>query len=307
MAGKIPDLSIIILNYNVRELLLKCLDSVFSNQTADLRYQVIVVDNASSDQSVEAVRDKFPDVELVVNKENRGFSGGNNDGAKKAKAQTILFLNPDTLVVDDVIQKSYQLLHSKEDIGAVTCRVELPDHSGLDYSAHRGFPTPLNSLFYFTGLSKLFPKSKFFSGYTATYLPLDTTHQIDCVSGVFLMVKREVAEKFNFWDEDYFWNGEDIEFCYQIKQTGFKIYYLYDKKIIHYKGSSSGLWGTAKVSVPKERRVKAAAAASKAMKIFYMKHYYKDYPPIMRDLILLGINLLQWTRLLKINLGLRYK
>ncbi len=306
MASEKPDLSIIILNYNVKDLLLNCLDSIYSNKSLDDKWQIIVVDNASSDNSVEAVKERFPLVEVVANKENRGFSGGNNDGVKISKADTILFLNPDTIVKGDVIQSSYNLLHSEREIGAVTCRVELPVN-GLDYSAHRGFPTPLNSLFYFTGLAQLFPNSKLFSGYTATYLPLTSTHQIDCASGVFLMVKREVGEKFNFWDEDYFWNGEDIEFCYQIKKAGFKLMYLHDKKIIHFKGSSSGLWSSSKMEVPKERKVKAAINASKAMKIFFMKHYYQEYPIIIRDLILFGINLLQWVRLLKVNLGMRYK
>ena len=117
MASTKPDLSIIILNYNVKELLLNCLDSIYSNKTLDDKWQIIVVDNASVDNSVEAVRERFPQVELVVNKENRGFIGGNNDGIKKALADTILFLNPDTIVKGDAIQSSYNLLHPIQKLG----------------------------------------------------------------------------------------------------------------------------------------------------------------------------------------------
>src|SRR3989344_6338129 len=178
-----PDLSIIILNYNVKDLLLQCLESVFKNKSQN--WQVIVVDNASSDNSVEAVKEKFPQVELLKNKKNLGFAAGNNEGVKLVKAPVILFLNPDTVIVDEAIQKTYDYLMTNSDIGAITCRVELPD-GRLDYSCHRGFPTPWNSFAYFSGLSKIFPHSPLFSGYTASYLDTKITHEIDCLTGAFL-------------------------------------------------------------------------------------------------------------------------
>ena len=217
---KNPDLSIIILNYNVRELLLKCLESVFRNKSQN--WQVIVVDNASSDGSVEAVKKEYSEVELVENKSNLGFAAGNNEGVKLAKAPIILFLNPDTVVVGKAIQKTYDYLMTNPDIGAITCRVELPDGK-LDYSCHRGFPTPWNSFCYFLGLAKIFPKWKIFSGYTATYLDIHKTHEIDCLTGAFLMVRKIAGQQIGWWDKDYFWNGEDIEFCYSLKQKGWKI------------------------------------------------------------------------------------
>ena len=160
-----PDLSIIILNYNVKDLLLNCLESVFKDPSSK-NWQVIVVDNASSDGSVEAVKKEFPGVELITSKENLGFSAGNNSAISKVKAPTVLFLNPDTEIVDGAISKSLEYLMTNPDIGAITCRVELPNGK-LDYSSHRGFPTPWNSFAYFSGLSKLFPKSPIFAGYTA--------------------------------------------------------------------------------------------------------------------------------------------
>jgi GT2 family glycosyltransferase len=277
------DLSISILNYNVKELLINCLDSVFKDKNSK-NWQVIVVDNASSDGSVEAVRKAYPEVELIINKQNLGFAAGNNVGVKKTSAPVVLFLNPDTVIVDDAISKSLNFLLSNPDIGALTCRVELSD-GRLDYSCHRGFPTPWNSFCYFLGFSKLFPKIKLFSGYTATYLDVKTTHEINCLTGAFLMVRKIAGEAINWWDETYFWNGEDIEFCYQLKRKGWKIFFYPEVKIIHFKGSSVA-----------GEKSKAVSHGISAMRIFYLKHYYKKYPPVFRNLILLGIKSLEHYR-----------
>ncbi len=310
--SKNPDLSIIILNYNVKDLLINCLDSIFKNKKSTDRWQIIVVDNASEDGSVEAVKEKYKivrhpefisgsqkeilnqvqndgiEVKLVENKENLGFSAGNNLGVKKAKAPVILFLNPDTKVVGDTIQKTYKYLMGNPDIGALTCRVELPDGK-LDYSCHRGFPTPWNAFAYFSRLSKIFPHSLFFSGYTASYLDTRTTHEIDCLTGAFLMVRKIAGDQINWWDSDYFWNGEDIEFCYSLKEKGWKIFFYPEVKIIHYKGSSAG-----------KEKSKIISHGISAMRIFYMKHYYKNYPPIFRDLILAAIKGLEHYRKAKL-------
>lgn len=285
-----PDLTIIILNYNVKELLLNCLESIFKNKDKDDNWQVMVVDNGSEDGSVVAVRKKYGDpstslrVDLIENQSNLGFSAGNNVGVKYVKAPVILFLNPDTMVVDQAISKSLRFLESDPNIGALTCRVELPDGK-LDYSCHRGFPTPWNSFAYFTGLSKLFPSSPIFSGYTATYLDINKTHEIDSLTGAFMMVRKEAGDQINWWDEDYFWNGEDIEFCYSLKEKGWKIYFYPEVKIIHYKGSSA-----------KQNRLKTVTHGISAMRIFYLKHYYQKYPPFFRDVVLAGIKLLEHFR-----------
>ena len=157
-----PELSIIILNYNVKDLLINCLDSIFQNKGQLDHWQVIVVDNASNDGSVEAIKEKYPQVELIENKQNLGFAAGNNVGVKEVKAPVILFLNPDSVIIDHAIQKTLEVLLSDPDIGAITCKVELPD-GRMDYSCHRGFPTPWNSFAYFTGLAKMFPKWPIFS------------------------------------------------------------------------------------------------------------------------------------------------
>jgi len=181
----------------------------------------------------------------------------------------------------------------------MTCRVELPD-GRLDYSSHRGFPTPWNSFSYFTGLAKLFPHSPFFAGYTASNLNIKKTHQIDCLTGAFLMVRKIAGDQIGYWDESYFWNGEDIEFCYSLKEKGWQVWFYPEAKIIHYKGSSSGLWKTAVSSVDKKKRLEATRHGVSAMRVFYMKHYYKKYPPVFRDLIFVGIKLLEQYRKFKV-------
>ncbi len=283
-----PDLSIIILNYNVKELLINCLDSIFKNKTLKENWQIIVVDNASEDGSMSEVRKRYTDIEILENKTNLGFAAGNNVGVKKALAPVILFLNPDTKIVEDAIQKTYQYLMGNPDIGAITCQVELPDGK-LDYSCHRGFPTPWNAFAYFSGLSKIFPRSPFFSGYTASYLDTKITHEIDCLTGAFLMVRKIAGEQINFWDTDYFFNGEDIEFCYSLKEKGWKIFFYPEVKIIHYKGSSAG-----------KAKSKTISHGISAMRIFYKKHYYQKYPPIFRDLVLAGIKMLEHYRKAKL-------
>lgn len=301
-----PDLSIIILNYNVRQLLINCLESVYKNKSKDDNFQVIVLDNDSSDGSFDEIKKRFPEVKAIQNGKNLGFSKGNNAGIPFVLADFVLFLNPDTEAVGQVIRKSLAKIKEDDKIGALSCRVELPDGS-LDYSCHRGFPSPWNSFSYFSGLSKLFPRSKFFSGYTATYLDTNTSHEIDCVNGSFLLVRKTAGDQIGWWDKDYFWNGEDIEFCFSLKERGWIIFYYPEEKIIHYKGSSSGLWDTSSVEVSKETKIRSAKHATAAMRIFYKKHYYKNYPFLIRDLILFSIKALEVYRLFLINLGLNYK
>jgi GT2 family glycosyltransferase len=299
------DLSIIILSYNVKDLLLKCLDSIYRNKPKTDNWQIIVVDNNSTDHSLDEAKARFPKIEAIQTGKNLGFSGGNNAGIPYVKSEFVLFLNPDTVVVGDVIQKSLEKLKSDPQIGALGCRIEFPNNSGLDYSAHRGFPTPWNSLMYFIGLAKIFPQSRFFAGYTATYLDINKTHEMDCGTGAFMMLPKKVGELVHWWDTDYFWNGEDIEFFYRIKQKGYKVIYFADGKIIHFKGSSSGLWKTAQSKVDPAIKLKAARNGAKAMRIFYMKHYYKKYPPVIREIVLLGIAILEKYRLFKIKTGLK--
>lgn len=266
-------------------------------------YQIIVVDNASTDGSTEMVEKDFSWVELIVNKKNVGFAAGNNIGIKKSRGRYVLFLNSDTIVQPETFKTMVDFMNTHPKVGAATCRVELPNGE-LDYSCHRGFPTPWSALAYFSGLAKLFPRVRFFTGYTLTHLPLNRTHEIDSGCGAFLIVRRKVGEKIGWWDEDYFWYGEDLDFCYRLKQKGWQIMFVPKTKIIHFKGAASGLKkGTKEITTAtKETRVRAAKSSTEVMRVFFKKHYQKKYPRFIYWLVMGGISLLEKVRLLKINL-----
>lgn len=306
MKKKETELTIIILSYNVKNLLINCLESIYKTKTPEDHWQIIVVDNHSSDNTIPSIKLKFSKVKTISSKVNLGFSAGNNLAIPFIKGKYVLFLNPDTIVGKNTIQKSLLYIQEHGNVGALTCKVELPN-AKLDYSCHRGFPSPWNTFCYFSGLSKIFPKSLFFSGYSATYLDMRETHEMDCGSGTFLLTRYNAAKEIGWWDEDYFWNGDDIEFFFRLRENGWRVVYYPEVKIIHYKGSSSGLWSTAKIKVNIETKLKSAKYATTAMRIFYKKHYYFKYPILIRDIFLLGIYLLEQYRLLKIKTGIKYK
>lgn len=294
------DLSIIIVNYNAGDFLLKCLDSIQTNVSDTISYEVIVVDNDSADESIDLVKSAmFPPrrtgtvqrLKIIENGENLGFSKANNIGVKNASGRYILFLNPDTIIFKDTLERLVSFMDKTPDAGASTCFLELTTGK-LDDGAHRGFPTPWNSFTYFSGLSKLLPKSELFNGYNMAWKDLDKIHTVDAIVGAFMLVRREAGEQIGWWDEDYFFYGEDLEFCYQLKEKGWKIYFVPEVKAMHYKGVTSGIKkSSAHVTTANpETKRRATQARFNAMKIFYKKHYEKKYPTIVTKLVFAGIN-----------------
>ncbi|OGC91958.1 hypothetical protein A3D85_02440 [Candidatus Amesbacteria bacterium RIFCSPHIGHO2_02_FULL_47_9] len=269
-------LSIIILSYNVKKLLLDCLKSIPKNTD----WEVIVVDNASSDDSVVAVKKHFPDITIVTNGENLGFAKANNITIKQSTGKFVLLLNPDTVIYPKSIETVLDYIKSHPKVGAATCRVELPDGT-LDYSCHRGFPTPWNSLMHFLKLR---------SSYSTKDIP-DTIHEIDALTGAFAMIRRTAGDQVGWLDEDYFWNGEDIDFCYKLKESGWKVVYIPDVKITHFKGASSK-------ATPQTRR-KWALNSTQVMELFYKKRLAQKYPFFVNWLVYLGIGILKFIRLIK--------
>lgn len=298
---KITDISIVILNYNSIDFLSKCLKSVDKSELGGLSIEVIVVDNASTDKSIKVIRKEYPDIKLIMSKKNLGFSAGNNLAVDKVKGKYILFLNPDTVLEKNVLLEIYIFMENHKEVGVATCRLELFDGT-LDYSSHRGFPTPLNTFFYFSGIAKIFPKTRFFTGYTQGWkLDDPKPHQVDVITGAFFFVRREAGEEVDWWDEDYFWGGEDIEFSYRLSEKGWKAMYLPDLKTLHYKGVTSGIKKhTQKISTAsKETKIRSAKASTQAMKTFYKKHYLQKYPKIIGYPVLFGITLLEKNRVAK--------
>lgn len=294
MAKKL-NLSIIILSYNTRDLLKQCLKSIPKGE-----HEIIIVDNASKDDSVAMVKEYFPQVKLIANKRNIGFAAGNNKGIKKSKGRYILFLNPDTIVQPDTLKIMVEFIDNHPQVGAATCRIELPNGE-LDYSCHRGFPTPWNAFAYFSGLAGIFPKVKIFTGYTLTHLPLKKIHSIDSGCGAFLIVRRKAGEEVGWLDEDYYWYGEDLDFCYRLKQKDWQIMFVPKTKIIHYKGAASGIKKQSRgiTTATKKTKIRAVKSSTEVMRVFFKKHYQDRYPRFIYWLVMRGIDLLEKVRLLK--------
>ncbi|MEX2013220.1 MAG: glycosyltransferase family 2 protein, partial [Candidatus Levyibacteriota bacterium] len=234
-------MSIITVSYNTREFIRKLLSSIEDNISKEVDYEVVVVDNASIDGSVQMLEREFPKVKLVVNKDNLGFSKANNLGIKKAsKSRYILFLNPDTLLEKGTIEHMIKFMDGHPDAGASTCKVVMGSGE-IDDATHRGFPTPWNAFTHFSGISKVMPRSTLLNGYYLGWKDIDKVHEIDALAGAFMLVRREAGEQVSWWDEDYFFYGEDIDFCFMLKQKGWKIYYVPTVSIFHHKGASSGI------------------------------------------------------------------
>ncbi len=273
---KIPDLSIVIVNFNTRELLRARLHA--------LSGRIIVVDNASTDGSQEMVKKEFPNIDLVRNQRNVGFAKANNQGIQRAKSTYVLLLNTDCEASPQAIRDAVNHLEYHPDVGAVTCRLVLED--GItDPACHRGFPTPWASLTYFIGLEKLFPTSRVFGQYHQGYKPMGETHDVDCISGAFFLVRREVINKVGLLDEAFFMYGEDIDWCYRIRKAGWKIRFYPHVVIIH-KKHQSGL-----AHADSQLRFNTQKHFYDAMKLFYNKHYRYRYNPIVSAFVLLGIKL----------------
>lgn len=287
------DLNIIIVNYNTKEFLKKCINSLLDCISKKIDYEIIVVDNASSDMSSEMVKKEFPQVKLIANKNNGGFSTANNQGIKiSEESKYILFLNPDTVMQNQTIEEMIRFMDSHNDAGAATCKLLMPNGK-IDDASHRGFPTPWNAFSHFTGLARIFPKSRIFAGYNLGWMNLEKTHEIDALAGAFMLVRREAGEEARWWDEDYFFYGEDIDFCYMLKKKGWKIYYVPEVFVTHYKGVSGGIKKVSKeiTTASAETKKRVTKWRFNAMRIFYNKHYRKQYPWIVSFLVDNGITL----------------
>lgn len=270
------DVSIIIVNYNTKDLLKQTIDSVIAT-TNEIDYEIIVVDNASKDRSTELIKNNYKDVILIENKENLGFSKANNIGINVSTGKYILLLNSDTVVLDDAIKECFRYMEMNLDIGALGCKVVLKDGK-LDHACKRGFPTPEASLFYMFRLHKIFPKSKNFGKYTMSYVDEDEVSEVDSLMGAFMMVRKSVIDEIGLLDEEFFMYGEDIDWCFRIKEAGYKMVYYPKVKIIHYKGASSN-----------KKRVKTIYEFHRAMILFYNKHFRKKYNIFVTLTVYLGI------------------
>ena len=303
-------LSVIIVSFNTKDLMIQTLDSLKlslehgAKVIFDFKYEVIVVDNASVDGVTKDIKTAYSWVKLIESKGNLGFSKANNLGVRKSNKafEYVLFLNNDVKLNKDTIYKACKYIESnnKENIGVLTCRVDLWI-GGIDIDCHRAFPSVYNSFCYFSGLEKVLGKALpvFFGRYHMLYKDLSTTHEIDVCLGAFMLVPRNVGNRINWWPEEYFLNGEDVDFCYQIKRIlGLKIIYYPETSIIHYKGASKGTKGTSRAftTASKKTKLKQISSGLNAMKVFYNKYYAPTNPFVINYLVYLGIYFLSLKR-----------
>ena len=230
------DVSIIIVNWNTKELLRDCLSSVYEH-AGDIDYEIIVIDNASTDGSAEMVKNDFGQVILIENTENRGFAAANNQGMAVAKGRYVLLLNSDTIVLDNAIAKTVRFADENPRAAVTGCRVLNPDRT-LQRTCFR-FPSILNMLLSSTYLYKLFPKNRFFGREQMTWWDRNDVRQVDVVTGCYMLVRREAIEQVGMMDEGFFIYGEETDWCYRFKNEGWKVMFAPIGQIIHFGGQST--------------------------------------------------------------------
>lgn len=252
-------LSIIILNYNVRYFLEQCVLSVQS-AIQNLDAEIIVVDNNSPDDSCQMMKERFPDVILVENKENSGFPKGNNIGVEIANGEYICILNPDTVVAEDTFEKVLAFAKTKKDLGIVGCK--LIDGTGNFLpESKRGIPTPFVAFTKIFSLYKIFPSIKSFGKYYASHINENQTGKVEILVGAFMVMKKKTYQEVGGFDEDCFMYSDDIDLSYMVLKTGKQNYYFHETTVIHYKGESTIKDGT------------YMKRFQEAMNFFYKKHF----------------------------------
>lgn len=229
------DLSIIIVNHNTKDLCNQTIQSIFRT-TNGINYEIIVADNSSVES--EKFTSSDPRVTVLPNLPNKGFGTASNYGANRSSGKYILFLNSDTIMQKNTLKKAVDYLSAHSDTGCLGIKTLL-GNGEFDHGCKRGFPTPLNAFAYFFKLDRLFPKSKTLGGYRLTYIDQNQTSEVDCVSGAFMLMPRDIFEKTKGFDENIFMHGEDIDLCYRIKALGKKVVYYADVYMVHLKGKSS--------------------------------------------------------------------
>ncbi len=233
-------ISIIIVSYNTRGLLAACINSI-ENNLKQLDYEIIVVDNNSTDGSVELLKSQYPKVKLIENKYNAGFAKANNQGLLFCSGEYILLLNSDSLVLGNAIGTLVEFLNTHKEAAICGPRLLNSDMT-LQLPCRRGFPRLINSISHFSGLSKVFPKSRVLGSYLMTYMDNSVDHEVDAVSGACMLVRRAVLDTIGeLLDEAFYMHFEDIDLCYRAKKSGYKVYYVHDAEVVHLKGQSSKL------------------------------------------------------------------
>lgn len=291
------DLGIVIVNYNVRDMLHECLESVFDSR-GEFAFEVCVVDNGSGDGSADMVEACFPQVRLLRT-ENRGYAAGNNLGLRSfgfgepsprrentERPRHVLLLNPDTELPPSALADMLAFMEQHPHAGIAGPRLVREDGS-LDKACRRSFPTPEIAFYRLSGLSRLFPNSRRFGRYNVTYLSPDMTAEVDSVVGAFMLIRAEVLDQVGLLDERYFMYAEDLDLSYRAKAEGWQVWYNASVTVLHYKGQSS-----------RQRSSFANAKFYETMRLFHAKHYEKETLFLVNWIIYAAIYILGgWAQL----------
>ena len=270
------NLSVVIVNYQTFEMTKNTINSILEH-SYPFSYEIIVVDNASSDDSLSRLQEYFKDkVKFIASSENNGFAAGNNQALRQVKSDYVLLLNSDTIVWENTLENIYAYMENHEDVGACGCRVRLEDGQ-LDKACKRSFPNVKNSFF------RLFhiPTNSKDDNYNLTDLADDGIYEIDCLTGAFMFMRKSALDEVGLLDETFFMYGEDIDLCYRIKQGGWKIVYYGESSITHLKGASS-----------KKQKNKLIYEFYRAMYIYYKKHHAKESFFLTNIVVYIGIAVL---------------
>jgi GT2 family glycosyltransferase len=274
--GNDAAIAIVIISFNVEKLLKECIESLY-RETKDAPFEIWVIDNHSRDDSVRMLKEHFPNVHLIENDDNVGFTRANNQAIRQCRSDYVLLLNPDTLIQDGAIDRMVHFMDEHPEVGVSGCRV-LNEDGSLQLACRRSVPSPSVAFFRLTGLSRLFPRSQRMARYNLTYLDPMQTHEVDAVSGAFLLIRRRVIDQIGLLDEDFWIYGEDIDWCIRAKKAGWKVMYYPEAHILHYKG----------VGCSTNNR-KTSYEFYRAMYLFHRKHFAKDCSPVVNGLIYAGI------------------
>ena len=271
-------LTVVTVNYNSKDYLARCLESLQRHTQGP--FQSVVVDNASQDRDFTRLKRRFPAVQFLLNEKNLGFSAGCNRGIRACPARYYLLLNPDCHVEEGALDRCCAFLEAHPQAGIVGCRINHPDGT-LQLACRRSIPRPRVALARMLGLSLLFPRNRSLARYNLTYLDPDQTHQVEAVSGSFLMFRHELLESSGWMDEQFFLYGEDLDFCYRAAQKGWEIYYFPEAQAVHHKGRSA------------ERDPGPSLFHYyNSMEIFYRKHFLQEAGRVRAGLVIASIRLL---------------
>lgn len=278
IVGKFMELSIIIINWNTKDLLNKCLDSIARNSN-DIKKEIFVVDNNSTDGSPDFIKENYPYVNLIKNTKNLGFSRANNIALRKAGGKYILLLNSDTVVEPSAVSLMMDFLEKHPEAGMAGPKL-LNSDGTIQLACRRSIPNPKVAFYRITGLSRIFPKNEEFAKYNLTFRNSEELQEVEAISGACMMIKKKAMDEIGLLDEDFFMYGEDLDWCHRLGKMEWKIYYIPNARVIHHHRASS-----------KKRRLKSILNFHHAMYIFYKKHFSNKKNSLMNFFVTIGIGL----------------